>query len=58
MRRGVCGKLLLQVLPVTVPRLAVLSVTGVAAVSLAALSVPVTARWIRVFAHRLRTDEA
>jgi O-antigen/teichoic acid export membrane protein len=55
---GVCGKLLLQVLPGTVPRLAVLSVTGVAAVSLAALSVPVTARWIRVFAHRLRTDEA
>jgi O-antigen/teichoic acid export membrane protein len=55
---ALCGRTLLMTLPSAVPRIAVLGVTALAMLSLAAMSVPVTAQRIRNLTHRLRADEA
>ncbi|MDQ6799926.1 MAG: hypothetical protein M3041_03730, partial [Acidobacteriota bacterium] len=52
------GRVLLMTLPPAVPRIAILGVTALAMLSLAAMSVPVTAHWIRGLTHRFRADEA
>jgi O-antigen/teichoic acid export membrane protein len=55
---GVTGRVLMSALPSAVPRIAILATTAIVSLGAAALSVPVTARWIRLIPRRLGVRDA
>jgi O-antigen/teichoic acid export membrane protein len=55
---ALAGKFLLFAAPPAFPRIVILGVTAVGSLTAAAMSVPVTSRWLRILTDRLRAREA